>query len=101
MVDLLGEHAAERHPPVLERDRGLVRDRVEQLAVVVGERRVTVDDELADPRPRQRSGSRTAWAPGPAFGPGDAAVLENERRARRPRATRPSSRTIASSDSSR
>src|SRR4029079_17555495 len=83
MVDLLGERAAERHPPVLEGDRGLVRDRVEQLAVVVGERRVTVDDELADPAapPAEREPDRVG-AP-PALRPGDPPVLEHDRGTRR------------------
>ena len=36
VVDLLGEHAAHDRAPVLERDRGLLRDRGEQLAVVPG-----------------------------------------------------------------
>ena len=34
-MDLLGEHAAHHRAAVLERDRGLVRDRREQLPVVV------------------------------------------------------------------
>ena len=35
VVDLLGEHAAHHRAPVLERDRGLLGDRREQLAVVL------------------------------------------------------------------
>ena len=35
VVDLLGEHAAHHRAPVLERDRRLLRDRREQLAVVL------------------------------------------------------------------
>ena len=35
VVDLLGEHAAHDRAAVLERDRGLLRDRGEQLPVVV------------------------------------------------------------------
>ena len=67
MVDLLGEHAAERHATVLERDGGLARDRLEQLAVVVGERRVAIDDELADRAapPAQRQPHRVGARPGP------------------------------------
>ena len=37
VVDLLGEHAAHHRAPVLERDGSVVRDRLEQGAVVVGE----------------------------------------------------------------
>ena len=72
-----------RHAPVLERDCCLVRDRVEQLPVVVGERRVAVDDELADlapaPPQRQALGVRSCAT----LGPGDPSVLEHERHARR------------------
>ena len=35
VVDLLGEHAAHHRAPVLERDRRLLGDRREQLAVVL------------------------------------------------------------------
>ena len=48
MVDLLREHAAHDGPAVLERNGRVVRDRLEQRAVVVGERRVAIGDELAD-----------------------------------------------------
>ena len=85
VVDLLGEHAAQRHPPVLERDGGLARDRLEQLAVVVREGRVAVDDELADrpPAPAQRQAHRERARA--ALRPRDAAVLEHDRRAGRAR----------------
>src|SRR6187455_749573 len=77
-MDLLGEDAAERHPPVLEGDRRLVRDRVEQLPVVLRERRVAIDDELTDaaaaPAQREADGMRT----GAPLGPGDATVLEHD-----------------------
>ena len=91
VVDLLGEHAAQRHPPVLERDRRLARDRLQQLPVVVGERRVPVDDELADrppaPAQRQAHGMRARAA----LRPGDASVLEHDRPPRLRSSTRPSS----------
>ena len=48
MVNLLGEDPAHDRAPVLERDRGVVRDGLQELAIVVGERRVAVADELAD-----------------------------------------------------
>ena len=91
VVDLLGEHAAQRHPPVLERDRRLVRDRVEQLPVVVGERGVAVDDELADraaaPAERQPHGVGARAA----LRPRDPPVLEDDAPPRSRGATRPSS----------
>ena len=96
VVDLLGEHATQRHPPVLERDGGLARDRLEQLAVVVREGRVAVDDELADrpPAPAQRQAHRERA--GAALRPCDAAVLEHDRRARsRPSTRRSSARSPA------
>ena len=83
VVDLLGEHAAHHRAPVLERDRRVMRDRGEQRPLLVGERRVPVGDELADlaPLPAQRQAHRVrARAP---LRPGDAAVLEHERRAGR------------------
>ena len=60
VVDLLGEHAAHHGAPVLERDGRLLRDRREQLAVVLGERRRAVGDELADlaAAPAQRLADR-------------------------------------------
>ena len=84
VVDLLGEHAAHHRAPVLERDCGVVRDRLEQGAIVVGERRVAVANELADlpPLPPQRQAQRVS--PGAALGPRDLAVLEHERGAGRP-----------------
>ena len=56
VVDLLGEDAAHHRAPVLERDGGMVGDRLEQRALLVGERRVPVGHELADlaPLPAQR-----------------------------------------------
>ncbi len=56
VVDLLGEHAAQRHPAVLERNGRLVGDRLEEAVVFGGERHVAIDDELADlvPLPPQR-----------------------------------------------
>ena len=84
VVDLLGEHPAHHRAPVLERDRGVVRDRLEEGAIVVGERRVAVADELADlpALPLQRQAQRVR--PGAALGPRDLAVLEHERGAGRP-----------------
>ena len=83
VVDLLREHAAHHRPPVLERDRRVVRDRLEQRLVVGRERRVAVADELADlpPLPAQRHahGVRARTA----LGPRDLPVLEHERRTRR------------------
>jgi hypothetical protein len=51
MVDLLGEHAAHHRPPVLQRDGSVVRDRRQQGALLIRERRVPVADELADLAP--------------------------------------------------
>ena len=83
MVDLLGEHTAHDGAPVLERDGCLLRDRAEQLAVGLGERGRPVRDELPDlpAAPPQRLADRVRV--GLAFRPGDRAVLEHERRARR------------------
>ena len=83
VVDLLGEHAAHDRPAVLERDRCVVRDRLEQRLVVGGERRVAVADELADlpPLPAQRHAHGVRA--GAALGPRDLPVLEDERRAGR------------------
>ena len=83
VVDLLREHAAHDRAPVLERDGGVVRDRLEQRALLVGERDVLVRDELADLAalpPQRRAHGVRARAP---LRPRDAAVLEHERRARR------------------
>ena len=55
----------------------------EQRALVVGERRVAVADELADLAALPRSGRRTCVRPGAALRPGDLAVLEHERGAGR------------------
>ena len=83
MVDLLREDAAHDRAPMLERDRGMVSDRRQQRSVVVGERRVTVADELADlaPLPPQRQPDRVRA--GPAFRPRDVPVLQHERGTRR------------------
>ena len=82
VVDLLGEHAAQHRPPVLERDRRVARDRAEQRAVLAGERRVAVADELADlpPLPAQRNPHRVLARL--ALRPHDLAVLEHQRRPR-------------------
>ena len=83
VVDLLGEHAAQDRAPVLERDRRVVGDRGEQAALLGREGRVAVADELADapalPAQREPDGVLAR----PALRPGDRAVLEDERRARR------------------
>ena len=101
MMDLLSEDTAKRHPPVLERHRRLVRDRIEQLAVVVGERGVAVDDELTDLRVRASAGaSRTACAPAR---PSGQAMRPSSSTTAAPVARSDSTVvcTIASSDSSR
>ena len=83
VVDLLREHAAHDRAPVLERDRRVVRDRLEQRLVVGRERRVAVADELADlaalPAQRHADGVRA----GATLRPRDLPVLEHERRAGR------------------
>ena len=82
VMDLLGEDAAHHGPAVLERDGGVVGDRLEQLAVVGRERRVAVADELTDhpPLPAQRQPHGVlSRAP---LRPGDPAVVEHERGAR-------------------
>ena len=83
VVDLLREHAAHHRAPVLERDGGVVRDRLEQRALLVGERRIAIGDELADLAalpPELRADGVLAGA---TFGPRDAPVLEHERGAGR------------------
>ncbi len=82
VMDLLGEHAAHHCAAVLERDRSLLGDRGEQLAVVLRERRAAVGDELADlaAAPAKRRPDRVRV--GAALRPGDRAVLEHERGAR-------------------
>ena len=83
VVDLLGEDAAHDGAPVLEGDGGLLRDRGEQLAVVLGERRGPVCNQLADltSAPAQRLPDRVrVRAP---LRPRDLAVLEHESSARR------------------
>ena len=83
MMDLLREHTTHDGASVLERDGRVMRDRLEERAVVVGERRVAIGDELADlaappaQRRAHRVGARTS------FRPRDAPVLEHERRSRR------------------
>src|SRR3954469_10786666 len=83
MVDLLREHASHDGTSVLERDRRMVRDRLEQRAVLVGERRIAVGDELADlaalPAQRRTHGMLA----GAALGAPDAPALEDEGGARR------------------
>jgi hypothetical protein len=56
VVDLLGEHAAHDGAPVLERDRRVVRDRLEQR-LVVGENGVSrsqTSSPIWRPLPAQR-----------------------------------------------
>ena len=83
MVNLLRQNAAQDRPTVLERHRGVIRNRSEQPNLVVREGRVPVAHELADapalPTERQPRGVGA----GTALGPGDAAVLQHEGRARR------------------
>ena len=78
VVDLLSEDPTKRHAAVLERHGGLARDRLEQLAIVVRERRVAIDHELADrpaaPAQRQSDGLRA----GASLGPRDPPVLEHD-----------------------
>ena len=83
VVDLLGEHATHHRSTVLERDGRVVRDRDEQLPIVVGERCVAVADELADlpAAPPQREA--LGVAAGAPLRPRDLPVLEHERRSRR------------------
>ena len=83
MVDLLGEDAAQHRPPLLERDRRVIRDRREELPLVGREGRVPIADELADlpslPAERQANGVPA----GVPLGPRDLPVLEDERGAGR------------------
>src|SRR5882672_6820335 len=81
MVDLLRKYAAHHGATVLERDCSMVRDRLEQRTVVVGERRVAVGDELADHTALPAQRRAYGVLAGPAFRPGDPSVLEHERRA--------------------
>ena len=101
VVDLLGEHAAHHRAPVLERDRRLLGDRGEQLAVVLGERRVA-RSATSSPiwRPRQRSGWRIACA---SARPSGQAIAPSSSTSAAPVAESASIVvfTIASSDSSR
>jgi hypothetical protein len=80
MVDLLGEDAAHDSAPVLERNGGVMRDRLEQGAFVVRERRVAVGDELADHATLPAERRAHVVRAGASLGPRDAAVLEHERR---------------------
>ncbi len=100
VVDLLGEDTAHDRAPVLQRDRRVVRDRLEQRLVVARERRVAVADELADLPSFPAQGHAYGIGARAALGPRDLPVLENERR---PVACSDSIVvfTIASSDSSR
>ena len=79
VMDLLSKDPAKSHPAVLERHRRLVRDRIEQLAIVVVERGVAIDDELADLASAPAQGQSNRVLSRPPFGPGDAAVLEHNR----------------------
>ena len=83
VVDLLCEHPPHHGTAVLERNRRVMRNRLEQRAVLVGERGVAVCDELADlpALPAQRRAHRVPARP--ALGPCDATVLEDERGAGR------------------
>jgi hypothetical protein len=83
VVDLLGEHAAHHRAAVLERDRGMVRDRREQRTLVGGEGGIPVDDELADLAPLPAQGQAHVLRAGTAFGPGDVAVFQDECGSRR------------------
>ena len=100
VVDLLGEDAAHHRPAVLERDRGVVRDRREQRALLLRERRVAVADELADrpALPAQRDPDRMR-----AGRPSGQAMFPSSRTSAAPVAPTASIVvcTIASSDSSR
>ena len=82
MVDLLSEDAAHHRASVLQRDCGVVRDRLEKRLVVGRERRVAIADELADlaALPAQRHPHRVCARA--TLGPRDLPVLEHERRAR-------------------
>jgi malate dehydrogenase len=79
VMDLLGKHATQNRAPVLERDRRMMRDRREQLAVVFAERDVAVADELTDlpalPAQRHPHGVRARAA----LRPGDGTVLQHDR----------------------
>ena len=61
----------------------MVGDRLEQRALLVGERRVPVGDELADFPPFPAERRADGVGAGASFGPCDPSVLEHERRARR------------------
>ena len=79
VVDLLREHAAHHRAAVLERDGCVVAIDVSSArsSAVKGVSRSKTSSPIC--RRFQRSGSRTACAPGASFGPGDVAVLEHER----------------------
>ncbi len=83
VVDLLGEHAPHYRAAVLERNGCLLRNRREQVTVVLGEGRSPVDDELPDltAAPAQRLADRVRVRT--PLGPGNLAVLEYERGAGR------------------
>ena len=76
---MIPAHARLRHAAVLECHGSLARDRLEELAVVVGEPGVAVNDELPDraapPAQRQPYGVRA----GSPLGPSDTPVLEHDR----------------------
>ena len=100
VVDLLGEHPAQDRPAVLERDGGVVGDRLQERPVLVRERRVPIADQLADlpPLPAQRQAQ--AWAPAR---PSGQAILPSSSTSAAPVACSDSIvvRTIACRDSSR
>ena len=83
VMNLLSQDAAQHRSPVLQRDCRVARNRRQQRAVLLRERRVAVAHQLADlpPLPAQRHphgiGSRAT------LGPDDVAVLQHERRAGR------------------
>ena len=79
VVDLLGEDAAHDRAAVLERDGGMVRDRLEQRPLLVGERPVAVGHELADLAPLPAQRRPDGVGAGLPFRPRDPAVLQHER----------------------
>ena len=85
VVNLLSEDAAQHRATVLERHRSVVRDRREQLALLVRERRVAIADELSDlaALPAQRK-THGMWRPR-----GPPARRSSRPRARAQRRSRP------------
>jgi hypothetical protein len=82
-MDFLRQDTPHDGTAVLDRNRSLVGDRGEQRALLLGEARVAVTDELADlaPLPPERKPNRVCS--GAPLGPRDLPVLEHERRAGR------------------